>query len=147
MTARHDFISRLRALQRAVGVPSTINLPAFEKAQNEAARMLRNGLAIVAFSTIEDFLRARSEELLATLTGAPLPFDDLPNDLRQATTEGVVAGLLFQVRLMRRNAEDPVSLIQRTGRALSSTASSAYELSPLGIGRARGRISTRKTSV
>jgi hypothetical protein len=63
----------------------------------------------------------------------PASFAELPTGLRSAASEGVLSTLLAEVRQRRRNDDDPLELIQDTGRSLASTKTGALEISPLAL--------------
>jgi hypothetical protein len=143
MAAREDFLGRVAALRHAVSDPAGLTVlqhqPA-DPARNEAARLFRNGLAVAAFTVLEDFLKSRTAEILSRCSGSSLPFEDLPNALQELGTKRVVKALYQQIGWRERNGEDVSGLIKAAGKALSSTETSAYELSPLLFGQSRQNL-------
>lgn len=104
--------------------------------------MIRNGLMVVAFAALEDFLQLRTAELLDHISGAPgVRFATLPPRLQDATTEDVAAALSALLRHWR--ATDSTSVrphIQRVGRALASTGGSPLFLSADGFRLGRSNL-------
>jgi hypothetical protein len=98
---------------------------------DQVARLLRNGLTVVGFCILEEYVRARCIEVAEHISKGPASFSDLPLGLQKAATEGAVGVLASQVRFHARSGEDPIPLIQQVGRALSSTSSASLELSTL----------------
>lgn len=68
-------------------------------AHNARARMLRQGLAVLVFSTVETFIRERTGEVLQSFTNPALSFTDLSSALQQATTLGALEGVRFRLKL------------------------------------------------
>jgi hypothetical protein len=99
---------------------------------NEAARLTRNGLAVVGLAIFERYVRDRSSELLSALSGQ-LSLSMLPKPLQDAVTRdiwGLTAGL---VKTMDRGGEDPLPLIHRTSQAIASTATSPANLAEISL--------------
>lgn len=67
-------------------------------AHNARARMLRQGLAVLVFSTVETFVRARAGEVLRSFSNPSLVFEDLPLALQKATTLGALEGVRFRLK-------------------------------------------------
>ncbi|MEX2374865.1 MAG: hypothetical protein WD942_04660 [Dehalococcoidia bacterium] len=132
-SARATFIAQLEAHTHAVQGNHLLKASPPDQTMDEAARLARNGLAVVGFAVLEDFVRHRCRELVAHMSLGPAAFAELPDALRSAVSEGVVSTLLAQVRQLRRSDEDPLELIQDTGRALASTKTGALEISPLAL--------------
>lgn len=61
--------------------------------------MLRQGLAVLVFSTLETFIRERTGELLRSFTNRKLSFSDLSPALQKATTLGALEGVRFRLKL------------------------------------------------
>lgn len=144
MSAREDFLRRIRAVREAVTAPNGLKVLQHQPADpglDEAARLFRNGLAVTAFAVLEDFLKSRTAEILDRCSGCPLAFDDLPNGLQELSTKQVVTALRFQMEMRSRSGEDVSGLIRSTGKALASTDTSTYELSRLAFGQSRSNLS------
>ncbi|MBB5271303.1 HEPN domain-containing protein [Quisquiliibacterium transsilvanicum] len=70
-----------------------------EGAHNARARMLRQGLAVLVFSTVETFIRERTGEVLRSFTNPALVFADLPLPLQKAVTLDALEGVRFRLKL------------------------------------------------
>lgn len=138
--ARAEFLRRLNSYRLAADHEMLVDKGPAEQGHNERARLLRNGLIVVGFATLEQFIKARTSECLGRLSGANVKFAALPEKLRDACTEGVVRALRFQVDLVRRNGEDVTKFIHSTAVALASTAGPGYRLSPLAFGSERSNL-------
>jgi hypothetical protein len=63
----------------------------------QAARLLRNGLAVTCFSAFEGFIRARTKEVASWLTSQSVPFSAYPSELQEAPLKrgvGVLAAVM-----------------------------------------------------
>ena len=137
--ARVAFLSRIQAFQRALEADVIVSRDLSQVEFNETARIFRNGLIVVGFATLEEFIRARTREILATITGAHVRFDDLPAALRRATVQDVLPALTFQTKLLEKDVE-VVDLIRVTGGALASTSNATFELSPLAFASQKSNL-------
>ena len=131
-SARTLFLSRITSLIKSLGIEAVAPRPLTDQAHNDVARMLRNGLAVVGFAALEDFLKSRTSEVLADVGRTSVPFRDLPEKLRYATTFEAIDALSYQMSLRPR--ADRVSYIQEHAQKIASTSSAAYELTPHALG-------------
>lgn len=133
--AREAFVSRIDAFSKALNraresgglVSRTIG-----DSSDDPSRLLRNGLAVVGFATLEEFIQARSMEILATISSAEIPFRELPKALRQDSTVNVIKAL--SKRLKWRDDIEKIRHAQKHARMVASTATDDYELSYLAFG-------------
>ena len=137
-SARVQFLSRLASLRNSLAIDAVAPRPLTEQSHNDVARMLRNGLAVVGFAALEDFIKSRTSEVLTEVGRTTVPFRDLPEKLRFATTFEVVEALTYQMSLRPRT--DRVAYIQEHAQKIASTASVAYELSPHALGFDRANL-------
>lgn len=56
-SAKTDFIERIRCLDSSIETEAVQNKALTEREHNAIARMLRNGLAVVSFASLEDFIK------------------------------------------------------------------------------------------
>ncbi len=61
--------------------------------------MLRQGLAVLVFSTVETFIRERTGEVLRSFVNPSLVFADLSPALQKAATLGALEGVRFRLKL------------------------------------------------
>jgi hypothetical protein len=120
--ARSRFLTSSRAYQRAVQSPALLGNSPPRTRTDHTSRLLRNGAAVVGLAIIEDFLRDRSTEVLIALGRGALPLSALPPHLQQLVTVDTTRLLVAKVRAAERDGEDPLPLIQATGRSLASSA-------------------------
>lgn len=144
--SRNDFVSRIRTLKKTINETEAVRSkgPA-EKEHNEIARMLRNGLAVVGFACLEDFIKARSSEVLESIGQSGVDFNKLPEKIQNATTHGSISALSYQVGL--RSLQDRISFAQDHALKISSTSNSGYDLTPLAFGYGQANLNTESIKV
>jgi hypothetical protein len=128
-SAKEDFILRISSLEQSLSsnaVKNEILIPEY-KEHNEIARMLRNGLAVVGFAALEDFVKRRASEVASQVGSANVAFYKLPIKLQNAATYEVVRALNFQ--LNHRNRPDKIAYIQEQALKVASTSGDDYKLS------------------
>ncbi|MDP9194240.1 MAG: hypothetical protein M3P06_21295 [Acidobacteriota bacterium] len=99
-----------------------------ETDHNSVARLLRNGLAVVGFAALEDFIKTRTSEALGEIGKTGVPFQSLPERIQHAVTFEAVAAFSYQLSL--RPKAERVTYAQEHALRVASTASTAYELTP-----------------
>ncbi|WP_082356708.1 HEPN domain-containing protein [Pseudomonas nunensis] len=130
--AKTLFLERMTALRKSVSIDAVTNKDLSQTEHNSIARMLRNGLAVVGFAALEDFIKSRTSEVLNDVGRSGVPFQDLPEKLRNAATIEAVSALSYQLSI--RQKADRISYIQEQALKLASTANTAYELTPHAFG-------------
>lgn len=131
-TARSLFLARISSLVHSLKIESVASKPLTEQVHNDVARLLRNGLAVVGFAALEDFLKSRTSEVISEVGRTHVPFRDLPEKLRFATTFEAISALSYQLSI--RAKTDRVAYIQEHAQKIASTATGAYELTPHALG-------------
>jgi len=131
-TARVQFLARISSLSRSLKIDAVANRPLTEQAHNDVAQMLRNGLAVVGFAALEDFLKSRTSEVLSEVGRTHVPFRDLPEKLRFASTFEAISALSYQLSI--RAKADRIAYVQEHAQKIASTATGAYELTPHALG-------------
>lgn len=128
---KEDLIERIRSLALSIGKDDVQNRALTSRPEdrnhNSAAKMLRNGLAVVSFASLEDFVKKRSSEAMIELNSCSVNFTELPTKLQNAATYEIISALSYQMGLLEKG--DRTDYIQRHARNISSTATSNYELS------------------
>lgn len=124
--ARYTFLERLDVLRRSVSIDAVIDKAIVN--HDEVARMLRNGLAVVGFSALEDFIKNRSGEILSSIGSTGVPFSSLPEKIRYAATIDAINAIKYQITF-KDNVES-LAYIQAHSKYISSTADTTYDLTP-----------------
>lgn len=125
-SAKNLFIDRIRSLHKSIQIPvvTNIGLTVAGAEHNKIAKMLRNGLAVVAFAALEDFIKKRTSEVLDMIGNTPVGFLELPSKLQKASTRGAISALLYQVKFQ----DSSISYIQQQAKKIASTADQNYEI-------------------
>lgn len=139
-TGRSTFLDRLRILANALNDPLLIDKPITDVEHNERARYLRNGLSIIAFNTLEDFIKKRIEELLYKISNSATPFNSLPEKLQTSILLNSLKGIHSIGSRKHKNGEDWKLFIQQEVVKLTSVAASPYQASALGYGSEKSNI-------
>jgi hypothetical protein len=132
-TARQSFIERIDHLGKSLNVDTLNDHIATDVVHNNIARLLRNGLAVVGFVAIEDFIKKRTGEVLKEIGTTTVAFEDLPVKLKYSVTVDVLQALSRIVK-NEQTAEDEIALIQTETLKISSTANTAYDLTEFAFG-------------
>jgi hypothetical protein len=133
LTARRIFLSHLDAYKDAVDHESIVAREPAEHRENARARMMRNGLAVIAFNILEDFLRRRAKEILSHIGRAGIQFGRLPEPLRQILTAKALAAVAFQLR-SRRLAHDEIVFTQDMAQQIASTSAAPFDACDMSFG-------------
>lgn len=117
-SAYDDFLAALTSLRfEADQLP---NLTQEELSNSRSAAHLRlNGLSIVAFAALEDFVRRRAYEVVRWLGEQSVPFNALPAGLQSTILIGTLKGLNFS--LDRAGNADRALIVQLEGMLLGQT--------------------------
>lgn len=141
--ARGAFRARLAGFDRALRDPALAHVGAISP-PDDPARLLRNGMAVVGFNALEDFLKQRMGEVLKRISGGPISFADLPESLQRGATVGAADALRYQskMRVARGDFPSARDLVQQTGRAMASIDNQRYSLSDMSFGYADANLNT-----
>lgn len=131
--ARHDFIERLSHFKNSLTIDALNDKASIHVMHNNIARILRNGLAVVGFVSLEDYIKRKSGEYLSEISTFNVVFDDLPEKIRFTVTVDVLSAL---ARIVKNEATvaDKISFMQSQTLKISSTANSAFNLTEYAYG-------------
>lgn len=99
MSARDSLLATLAVLKDCLNSDALIDKAPTDFAHNARARILRQGLAVLVFSTVETFIRERAGEILRSFNNPSLVFADLHPALQKASTIGALEGVRFRLKL------------------------------------------------
>lgn len=137
-TAYIDFISTLTGLREEGAGLSAISGVAVKPRSAPCLRL--NGLTVVAFAALEDFLRRRAYEIVSWLGSRGVTFDSLPHSLQTAILVGTLKGLHYSLDKMEKSDRDV--MIQLEALLLSQAGeNSAFMPSKYFFGRSASNIS------
>lgn len=137
---RQQFIDRINAIDQAI--EQQINLSTQMPISNIAitpSSVICNGLMVVAYATFEDFISARSTELISTINPQQVSLADLPKRLRREMSVGAFTNFASKLRYLSKTTEEDM-LVDRViteSHVLGTQTSpaymfSAYTFSPTG---------------
>jgi hypothetical protein len=132
--AQAAFLDRLNAYKRAVSSPQVVDLAPSQRTHNAQARLFRNGLSVVGFALLEDFLRSRSAEVLRWMSNQSLAYTSLPSKLQRAITNETVRALAPQYDFAKRRGANLPRFLGEVGAALASLATPSTVFSPFALG-------------
>ncbi|MEV4519212.1 hypothetical protein AB0J77_03195 [Micromonospora tulbaghiae] len=132
--ARESFLDRIHTVQDALAQPLLIDQTLMDIAHNNRAKILRNGLMVVAFNALEDFLRQRSAELLKLISRTSLKFGDLPRELVLAATAEAMRAAHTHAMIASKQGDDPIPLLQLAAAEVASTSNGPLSLSRFALG-------------
>ncbi|MBB3184170.1 hypothetical protein FHR95_001731 [Halomonas fontilapidosi] len=138
-SAKTDFIDRIRCLDSSIETEAVQNKALTEREHNAIARMLRNGLAVVSFASLEDYIKKRSSEAMAEISRCTILFTELPEKLQKAATYEVLSALNYQLGLLDK--DDKPAYVQEHALKIASTATPNFELSAHTFGYSQANIS------
>lgn len=150
-TAKIYFIERINTFSSIVYPQNTDEIKLNSKAltetlHNEKVRMLRNGMSIIGFTILEDFIKRRTGEVLKEISSTSCAFIHLPEKLREAVTFYALKGINTRAESLKRNSEDFITFIQNETEFISSTKKSAFELSEYSMGWDKSNLNANDIS-
>ena len=146
--ARTEFLNRLRifnlTLQEQHGV--LFDRAIHEVEHNERARFLRNGLSIISFNILEDFIKNRIYEVLTFIANTGIDFNSLPEKFQEAITISPLNNIQTLTRRKKNNNEDWKLFIQTETGKITSTANVPFQISLFGFGYDKSNLDTDEVS-
>lgn len=133
VAAKVIFLSHMRAYSDALNHESIVGREPAEVRENARARTMRNGLAVIGFSILEDFLRRRAKEILGYIGQAGVEFGQLPDALRRILTVRAPNAAVFQLRLSKAD-RDEIVFAQEIARQVASTSDSPFHACEVSFG-------------
>lgn len=145
-TAKENFINRITSFEKIVTPSNSVDSVLISRAlteveHNEKVKMLRNGMAIIGFTILEDFIKKRVGEILKGIGSTTVSFNSLPLKIREAATVSALRGIQNRADTLKRNAEDHIAFIQNETFFISSTKEPIYEISEFALGWDKSNIS------
>lgn len=128
-TARLSFIERMISLEQSLKIEAVEHkgLPGNKK-HNDIAKLLRNGLVVVGFAALEDFIKSRTSEIMDAIGQTSVKFLDLPLLLQNATTYEAISALTYQLKILEKDQR--TIYIQEQALKIASTADTSFSLTP-----------------
>lgn len=119
--ARTTFCNRIATIREAINTFNLRDRPLIpaNATHNNSARIIRNGLAVQCFNIFEDFIKARTAEVLAAISSSGVVFSNLPENLQWAATVETVKAIDFQMKF--RDTNDRIRYAQDYSGKIFST--------------------------
>jgi hypothetical protein len=146
MSAKTELFDRLKYLDSAIKLPSMIDIGIAPCEHNGVANLLRKGLGIVAFNILEDFIRNKSLESLATVSNSRISFDKLTESLQEASITGALSALSFRSKIEKNDGGDWKTLVQDEALKIHSTKYATFELSKFSLVSANSNINAAEVA-
>ncbi|MDQ7978044.1 hypothetical protein QYH69_12410 [Paraburkholderia sp. SARCC-3016] len=137
MSAKDSLLATLNVLRDCLKDAALIDT-ALTVEHNLRASMLRQGLAVLVFATMESFIRERTGELLRSFSNPQLVFSDLLPPLQRATTIGALDGIRFRLKL--QPAQDKINWLVGALAPVATATSNLAQLSTYSFGQAASNL-------
>jgi hypothetical protein len=138
-SATEDFLLGMAGLESAA---SRLTSPAIGGSSSRSAEYLQlNGLHVVAFALLEDFLRRRTLEILVALGKAKVRFDSFPDGLKLQILQETFKGIGFFIS--RKTSENKVDtlLVEALSIYTAADEKSDFVPSDFCFGKSQSNIS------
>lgn len=140
--ARNDFFTRVEYLNSTVSLPVLINTSV---GGSGSARILRNGLGILCFNILEDFVRKRTVEVLTEIASSGIEFSKLPKGLQEASTIEAMKSILFQVQLEKKDGTNnwKSTLQDEAFKVYSTKNNTTFSISKYSLAHQSSNVSSK----
>lgn len=132
--ARSNFLNRIAIFKRVLSSDSLRDNGVAASPHNEKARILRNGISIIAFTILEDFIKDRTGEILQKLGTATFAFNQLSAETQESTTFHALKSIYERALNLKRSNEDWLTFIQNETAHIASTANLPFSISKFSLG-------------
>lgn len=140
-TAKENFIERISHFESALSSPDLISRALTDVQHNQKAKILRNGMAIIGFTILEDFIKKRIGEIFKKVGTSGIQFNRLPAKLQEASIIDSLKGIQNRAQMLKNNSEDYKLFIQDETSCIASTKHGVYELSAYTLGYDKSNLS------
>ena len=143
--ARSIFIERINGLDSTLN-DTSLNSALLDKStafvqHNTSAKLLRNGIAVIGFVFLEDFIKSRIKEVLSELPTYYIAFNDLPDLLRYRTTVGSLRSIMNLLKY-EETRQDQIAYVQNNAAKIGSTMNTSYDLVEVAFGHNNSNINS-----
>lgn len=144
--AREEFVQRLNSFASVLDQPFIIDQGIDQELHNERARILRNGLSVMGFTILEDFIRRRISEATSFLAAVDIDFDELPEKMRNSLTRDALSAVLQIEKTGFSDPEDKVRFIQEEAKVVGSTRNEVRAFSEYAFGWTASNVNDDQVS-
>jgi hypothetical protein len=141
-TTKEDFLNRIKFLRLSLQIEATRDESLKGSEHNQIAKLLRNGVAVVGFASLEEFIKRRISKILLEISNTTVKFDRLPNKLKHAVTFDCLSALNYQMKFNSNTQEDKIIFTQEQASKIASTATDSYNLTEYAFGYAKPNINS-----
>lgn len=143
MSDSQQIYVRLNRHQRlAAANRSVIDTSIRSTKHNAIAAILRNGLAVVSYAAFEDFIKARTSELLSSLRIKNIPFDKLPANLQSAVTVRAFEAAKYQSVIASKRGDDAPNFLAKAAAEIGRSYNTTEGFSRFHVGHSKANLST-----
>lgn len=150
MTSKDFFITQSDIFKETVNSAPTLELLTTKastyQSHNIKANFLRNGLSVVSYSFLEEFIKRRIGEVLTKFDNRRIQFQALDSDLQKALSLNALDGIRFRADMLNKKGEDWMSFLQDEAKILSSTRNNRFKLSEYSIGWNKPNLESKDIS-
>ena len=133
-SAKSNFLDRIAIFKRALSSDFLKDNGVAPSTHNEKARILRNGISIIAFTILEDFIKDRTGEILQSIATSSINFGLLDAEIQKATTINAMRSIFEKANNLKRSNEDWLTFIQQETTHIASTSGFPYSISKFSLG-------------
>jgi len=143
--AKSEFIERFNTFSNILGsnnplLPFLTDKHLNEIEHNKQARLLRNGLAVSLFNTLEDYIKKRIGESIQSLSNTQVPFYSYPESFQRAVTIEALESINKIAVLKQKQNDSPIRFVQEECLHIASTVNTTYSLSAYSLGWTKSNI-------
>jgi hypothetical protein len=139
--AKSNFLERIAILKRTLSSDFLRDNGVAVSTHNEKARILRNGISIIAFTILEDFIKDRTGEVLQSIGTSSINFNSLNQEIQQAATINALRSIQERANNLKRGNEDWLTFIQNETSQIASTSGFPYSISKFSLGWDKSNLS------
>lgn len=136
--ARSDLLRRLVVLRDCLAEPAAIDGTPHDLKKNAVAGMIRGGLAVMAFSITEAFIRERTGEVLNCFSSTHVTFNNLSEGLQKAVTISALKGVLFRSKFQDKSNE--IAWVLGQIPTIANASTNISRLSPFAFGQSSSNL-------
>lgn len=137
--SKDSFLDRLKYLEKSFNQNSLIDRSTTYSDHNNIAKLLRNGMAVIGFVSLEDFIKKRTSEALVEIGTFSINFSDLPLSVRYKTTVDALHSIIRLVKFEETKA-DKILFVQNHTAKISSTLNTSFDLIEIAFGNSSSNI-------
>jgi hypothetical protein len=140
LTAKESLLERLAVLKLVLSESALQDNGVALSDHNRKARVLRNGIAVIGFTILEDYIKERVGEVLEKLGSSNVSFNRLGDKMKEALTLRAVDSISKRAERLRKDNQNWISFLQNELKHISSTASNPFSVSKYSLGWTKSNL-------